>query len=149
MTAAISAPSPRAAERRQRLHRLAFGFITILATLFLTEVFGVLRVDPSLLVAAGLIEHAPLVKAEGLNGLALDRICRNFARGIVLYGPFRLSSRAGLPGSAVGRPFGAGCGVGLMGLPRSRRFAGFAPSFGVDPFTDVVKLDFALGSRRV
>ena len=131
------------------LHRLAFGFVTILPTLFLAKAFGVLRVDPSLLVAAGLIEHTPLLEAKGLNGLALDRICRDFTSGTVVHGPFRLSSRTGFLRSTVRGPFGSGGGVGLVGLPRTRCLASFLLSLGVDPFANAVELDRAFGWRRV
>ena len=89
------------------------------------------------------------VQSEGLDGLALRGVCRNFASGTVVYRPFRLASRAGFLGCAVGRPFGTGCGVGLMSLRRSLRLLGFAPSLGVDPFANAVELDRALGWRRV
>ena len=133
----------------QMLHLLAFGFITILTTPFLAEALGVLRVDASLLVAAGLIEHSPLLEAKGLDGLALDRVCRDFTSGSVVYCPFRLASPSGFLGSAVWYPFSAGCGVGFVRLPPARRLTAFPLSLGVDPFANAVKLDRAFGWRRV
>ena len=106
---------------------------------------SVLCVDASLLVSAGLIEHAPLFETKGLDGFALGRVRRNLPSGAVVHGPFCLSSRTGFLGSAVRRPFGAGCGVALVSLPRARRLAGFALGLGVDAFADAVELDRALG----
>ena len=122
-----------------------------LTTPFLAEAFGVLRVDASLLVAAGLIEHTPLLEAKGLDGLALDRISRDFTSGTVVYCTFRLASRSGFLGSTVWYPFSAGCGVGFVSLPPApaRRLTAFPLSLGVNPFANAVELDGAFGWRRV
>ena len=102
-----------------------------------------------LLVPTSLIKHAPLLEATGGDGLALGWVCWDFASGTVVDGSFRLASRAGLLRSAVRRPFGAGRGVTLVGLPRARGLAGFSLSLGVDPLADAVQLDGPLGWRRV
>ena len=115
----------------------------------MAEAFGILRVDPSLLVAAGLIQHAVLFKAKGFDGLALRGVCRDFASGTVIDGPLRLLSRAGFLRSATRRSFASRRGVGLVGMPSMLRLAGFPLGLGVDPFADAVELNRALGWRRV
>ena len=95
---------------RLRLHRLALGLVAALPPLFLAKALGVLCVYASLLIATGLIEHAPLLEAKRLNGLALGWVCRNLPSGAVVYRPFRLPSRTRFLRRAIRRPFGAGCG---------------------------------------
>lgn len=148
MTATSGASAPQAA-RRLRLPQFAFGFVSILTTLFLTEALGVLGVYASLLVPISLIEHAPLLEAKGGDDLGLGRICWDFASGTVVDGAFRLASRAGFLWGAVGRSFGAGCGVALVSLPSARCLASFPLGLGVDPFADAVEFDRPLGWRRV